>query len=86
MARFAIADHAFDIVPLRERVLSTRAGAYAAFEGWVRDTNDGRPVSALTYEANQAPAESEGEKNRDEAMGPFPHAQGPGVVVGHGPD
>lgn len=71
MRRFAIADAPFAIAPLRERVLSTRAGAYASFEGWVRDVNDGRPVSALTYEAYQALAEREGETILAEAMQRF---------------
>lgn len=71
MVRFTIADQPFDIAPLRERVLSTRAGAYASFEGWVREVNDGRPVSALTYEAYQALAEREGETILAEAMQRF---------------
>lgn len=71
MVRFTIADQPFDIAPLRERVLSTRAGAYASFEGWVREVNDGRPVSALTYEAYQALAEREGETILAEAMRRF---------------
>lgn len=62
MNRFAIADAAFDIAPLRERLLARQAGAYASFEGWVRDVNEGRPVSALTYEAYVALAEAEGEQ------------------------
>lgn len=71
MVRFTIADQPFDIAPLRERVLSTRAGAYASFEGWVREVNDGRPVSALTYEAYKALAEREGETILAEAMQRF---------------
>ncbi len=47
---------------LRTRLLSHRAGAYASFEGWVRNNNDGQPVSALSYEAYVALACSEGEK------------------------
>ena len=42
MRRFAIAAHAFEIAPLREQLLSAHAGAYASFEGWVRDHHGGR--------------------------------------------
>jgi len=71
MRRFTIADAPFAIAPLRERVLSTRAGAFASFEGWVREVNAGRPVSALTYEAYQALAENEGEAILAEAIQRF---------------
>ena len=71
MKRFAIADAPFDIAPLRERLLAVQAGAYASFEGWVRDNNQGRPVSALTYESYRALAETEGGKILDEAMQRF---------------
>jgi len=71
MRRFTIADAPFAIAPLRECVLSTRAGAFASFEGWVREVNAGRPVSALTYEAYQALAENEGEAILAEAIQRF---------------
>jgi molybdopterin synthase catalytic subunit len=69
--RFALADAPFEIAPLRSRLLSSRAGACASFEGWVRDHNEGRPVSALTYEAYVALAEAEGEKILFEACARF---------------
>ena len=69
--RFAIADAPFEIAPLRSRLLAQHAGAYASFEGWVRNNNDGRAVSALTYEAYAVLAESEGEKILDEALSRF---------------
>jgi molybdopterin synthase catalytic subunit len=69
--RFSLSDAPFDIAPLRMRLLDARAGAYAGFEGWVRNVNDGRPVLALTYEAYAALAESEGEKILDEACARF---------------
>ena len=71
MKRFAMAEAAFDIEPLRERLLAQQAGAYASFEGWVRNVNDGRPVCALTYEAYVALAETEGEKILAEACATF---------------
>lgn len=42
------------------------------FEGWVRDHNDGRPVSALDYEAYAPLAEKEGERILAEAREKFP--------------
>jgi len=69
--RFLLSDVAFDIGPLRERLLDARAGAFASFEGRVRNVNEGRPVTALTYEAYVALAESEGEKILNEACTRF---------------
>ena len=37
MRAFRIADAPFDIATERERLLAQQAGAYASFEGWVRD-------------------------------------------------
>ena len=71
MKRFAISPEPFDIAPLRERLLANTAGAYASFEGWVRDHNDGRAVSGLFYESYRELAEAEGERILDEAMQRF---------------
>jgi molybdopterin synthase catalytic subunit len=71
MGRFALSDVPFDIAPLRENLLDERAGAYAAFEGWVRNVNEGRAVDALTYEAYAALAEAEGERILTEACERF---------------
>ena len=71
MNRFAIATEAFEIAPLRERLLADAAGACASFEGWVRDHNDGRAVQGLFYESYRALAESEGERILEEAMQRF---------------
>jgi molybdopterin synthase catalytic subunit len=71
MTRFAIAEDAFDIAPLRERLLRAEAGAYASFEGWVRNHNDGRAATGLRYEAYRALAEAEGERILDEALATF---------------
>ncbi|MBB5015255.1 molybdenum cofactor biosynthesis protein MoaE [Rehaibacterium terrae] len=71
MKRFSLADAPFDIAPLRESLLDHRAGAYAGFEGRVRDRNEGRPVDSLRYEAYAALAEAEGERILDEAMRRF---------------
>ena len=68
MTRFALADAPFDIAPLRARLLRAEAGAYASFEGWVRDHNEGRRASGLRYEAYAALAEAEGARIVDEAL------------------
>lgn len=71
MKRFAISPEAFGIAPLREQLLTNHAGAYASFEGWVRDHNDGQPVQGLFYESYRDLAEAEGERILDEAMQRF---------------
>lgn len=68
---FAIADAPFEIAPLRARLLRADAGAYASFEGWVRDHNEGRTALGLRYEAYVALAEAEGEKIIEEALTKF---------------
>ena len=67
MTRFAISNAPFDIAPLRARLLADQAGAFASFEGWVRDHNEGQAVQGLYYEAYAALAEREGERILDEA-------------------
>lgn len=71
MKRFAISPEPFDIAPLRERLLANTAGAYASFEGWVRDHNEGQAVRGLYYESYRELAEAEGERILDEAMQRF---------------
>lgn len=67
MARFSLADTPVDTATLRANLLDDRVGAYASFEGWVRNHNQGRPVTGLRYEAYVVLAESEGERILDEA-------------------
>ena len=67
--RFAIATAPFDIAPLRASLLHERAGAFASFEGWIRDHNEGRGVSGLRYDAYRALAEAEGARIVAEAVG-----------------
>ena len=67
MARFSLADTPVDTATLRANLLDDRVGAYAGFEGWVRNHNAGRAVAGLRYEAYVALAESEGERIVDEA-------------------
>jgi molybdopterin synthase catalytic subunit len=71
MSGFAISAGPIDVASLRARLLSPRAGAFASFEGWVRDHNDGRAVEGLFYEAYVALAEAEGERIVAEARARF---------------
>ena len=71
MGRFALASVAFEVAPLRESLLDPGAGAFAGFEGWVRNHHGGRAVTGLHYEAYPVLAEREGEAVLDEALARF---------------
>jgi molybdopterin synthase catalytic subunit len=68
---FQLADAALDVNALRSGLLDAHSGAYASFEGWVRDHNEGRAVLGLTYSAYRALAESEGTRILAEARQKF---------------
>ncbi len=69
--RFKISDQPIDTAALRMALLDDRAGAFASFEGWVRDNNAGRPVRGLLYESYVALAETEGERLLGEVLTRF---------------
>ena len=71
MPRFQLSDTPFDVASMRADLLDARVGAYAAFEGWVRDHNEGRVVHGLHYEAYAALAEEEGRRVLEEALAKF---------------
>ena len=71
MARFELSPTPFDTATLRARLLDARVGAYASFEGWVRDHNDGRSVHGLRYESYDVLAQREGEAIIEEALAKF---------------
>jgi molybdopterin synthase catalytic subunit len=71
MKRFTLSDTPFDTATLRAELLDARVGAFASFEGWVRDHNDGRAVRGLRYAAYAAMAEAEGERIIEEARAKF---------------
>ena len=58
---------------LRRELFDPGAGAYCAFEGWVRNRNEGRDVQRLEYEAYEPLAVTEGRKIIVEAAERFPH-------------
>ncbi|MDX1482728.1 MAG: molybdenum cofactor biosynthesis protein MoaE [Woeseiaceae bacterium] len=57
---------------LRRELIDPAAGAYAGFEGWIRNVNEGRSVLRLEYEAYVPLALSEGERVLAEARDRFP--------------
>lgn len=71
MTHFTVSDHPVQLEPLRSALSHPQAGAFASFEGWVRDHNDGRAVDGLRYEAYLVLAMSEGERILQEALAKF---------------
>ena len=68
---FRITDKPIDDAELRNRLGNPAAGACCAFEGWVRNENEGQDVERLEYEAYGPVAEKEGEKVLAEARARF---------------
>jgi len=56
---------------LRLTLADPACGGYAAFEGWVRDSNEGQRVRGLEYEAFEALGVREGERIVAEAIARF---------------
>jgi molybdopterin synthase catalytic subunit len=71
MSRVIIADAPADTDALRRALQRPGCGGFCVFEGWVRDTNEGREVSGLDYEAYVTMALVEGERIIDEAIARF---------------
>lgn len=71
MADFTIQAHVIDGATQRHALATPSAGAYVAFEGWVRDHHEGKAVMALEYEAYAPLASSEGRRILDEAHARF---------------
>jgi|SRR4249919_121985 len=71
MPRFTLSSTPFDTATLRAGLLDASVGAYASFEGWVRNHNDGRGVHGLHYEAYATLAQTEGDRIIDEAVAKF---------------
>ena len=71
MSRFSFTSRAIDPGGLREALEDPACGGYAAFEGWVRNHNEGHEVRRLEYEAYQALAVKEGERIVGEAIEKF---------------
>lgn len=68
---FEISRTPIDPVALRARLDDPRAGGFVAFEGWVRNHNLGKFVTALEYQAYDALAIKEGDAIIAEAKAKF---------------
>lgn len=68
---FTLHETALEAQRLRESLQQRTCGGFVAFEGWVRDHNDGRRVLRLEYEAFAPLAVREGERILAEARERF---------------
>jgi len=68
---FKFSDSAIDIDSLRRQLADPASGGYCAFEGWVRNNNEGHAVTRLEYEAFAELAVKEGQRIVDEAAQKF---------------
>ncbi len=68
---FALSSETIDVAALREKLEDPSAGGFVTFEGWVRNSNEGRDVRQLEYEGYETVAVKEGEKVLDEALEKF---------------
>jgi molybdopterin synthase catalytic subunit len=71
MSRVIIAATKVDIEQLRRALQRPDCGGLCIFEGWVRETNEGRQVSGLDYEAYEKLALTEAERILEEATEHF---------------
>lgn len=70
-----ITDKAIDTSFLQRSLENPGAGGYCAFEGWVRNENEGHTVERLEYEAYEPLAVAEGAKVLAEARQRFPYLE-----------
>ena len=68
---FRLTDKPIDPAALAAGLADTRAGACVTFEGRVRNSSEGRPVTALDYEAYGPLAVKEGDRILEEAASRF---------------
>lgn len=69
--RFKVTDTAIDFSEWRMQLNNPQCGAYASFEGWVRNHHDGKAVDALHYDCYPELATHEGEAILAEALDKF---------------
>ena len=77
MMHFSLASAAADLAQLRTSLQHPGSGGFCSFEGRVRNSNDGRAVSGLEYEAYAELALAEGERIVEEAITRY------GVIAAH---
>jgi sulfur-carrier protein adenylyltransferase/sulfurtransferase len=68
MSRFELSATAVDASVQRDLLRHPASGGFCAFEGWVRNSNEGREVDGLSYEAYAELAVAEGERIVAEAI------------------
>ena len=68
---FELLDTPIDPAAMRDRVRDLSSGGYVAFEGWVRNHNEGKAVDRLSYEAYASMARAEAERIMAEALERF---------------
>lgn len=68
---FELSEQPLDGAKLRATLPVPAAGACVVFEGWVRNENEGRPVTGLFYEAEPRLCAREMEKIAGEATAKF---------------
>lgn len=68
---FSFSNTAIDSAALQALLNHPTAGGFVAFEGWVRNHNEGQAVLRLEYEAFAELAEKEGQRIIDEALQRF---------------
>jgi len=68
---FRISEDPIDIPAEQAALAHPAAGGYVAFEGWVRENNEGRRVVRLAYEAYPLLANREGQRILEEATQRF---------------
>ncbi|HEU4780447.1 MAG TPA: ThiF family adenylyltransferase [Steroidobacteraceae bacterium] len=71
MKSFQFSTTALDTAALQRELRDVTCGGFAAFEGWVRNHNEGLEVTRLEYEAYAELAEKEGARIVDEAIARF---------------
>jgi molybdopterin synthase catalytic subunit len=70
--RFRLSVTAIDAAQARLELRDAGAGGFVSFEGWVRDHNEGKEVTALEYEAYQELALKQGDRIVAQALERFP--------------
>ena len=67
-----VSDQRIEPDKLRDALTDDAAGGYVAFEGWIRNENEGQEVLRLEYEVYEPLAIKEGNKIIEEARAKFP--------------
>jgi lipoyl(octanoyl) transferase len=68
---FRFSESALDVGTLQRELRDDTCGGFAAFEGWVRNHNEGHAVTRLEYEAFTELAEKEGARIVNDAIARF---------------